>query len=60
MGNLFNLEEHPQIIETLKEALTKLIDQTELVDYRNPLLECEIKVDDGRIFKLVFERVDLD
>lgn len=60
MSNLFNLGEHPEIMETLNDAAKKLIEQTEKAGYINPELECELKVDDGRIFKLKFERVDLD
>ena len=60
MGNLYNLGEHPEIMGALNEAAKKLIEETEKAGYVNPDLECEFKVDDGRIFKLKFERVDLD
>lgn len=60
MSNLFNLSEHPAITEALNEAAIKLIQETKKAGYVNPKLDCELKVDDGRIFKLKFERVDLD
>lgn len=60
MSNLFNLGEHPEIMDTLNEAAKKLIEQTEKAGYVNPKIDCELKIDDGRIFKLNFERVDLD
>jgi hypothetical protein len=60
MSNLFNVGDHPQIMEALKEAVKNLIEETEKAGYKNPELDCELKVDDGRIFKLKFERIDLD
>jgi hypothetical protein len=60
MSNLFNLSEHPAITEALNEAAKKLIEETAKAGYVNPELDCELKVDDGRIFKLKFERVDLN
>ncbi len=59
MSNLFNLSDYPTIMDTINEAATKLIEETDKADFKNPLLECEIKVEDGRIYKIVFERIDL-
>lgn len=60
MGNLFNLGDHPGIMEALTQSAKTLIEETEKAGYVNPVLDCELKIDDGRIFKLTFERVDQD
>jgi DNA topoisomerase VI subunit B len=60
MSNLFNLSEYPALTDTINESVKNLIDETEKAGYINPQIECEIKIEDGRIYKLKFERIDLD
>ncbi len=59
MSNLFDLSEYPEITDTLQKAAIELIEQTEKAGFVNPIIETDVKVDDGRIFKLMFERIDL-
>lgn len=58
--NNFNLHEHPAVVDILGAAAKKLIEECDKSGYINPEFNCDLKIDDGRVFKLKFKRVDLD
>ena len=53
-----NIKDHPAVEKALVKSAKLLIDSTYQSGFEHPTLECTLDVEDGRRYKLTFERVD--
>ncbi len=60
MPELPSIEENFEIAKAINESFKTLLKAFDKEGYKNPDLNCKIMTEDGRIFKLNFERIDLD
>lgn len=54
------VEKEPEAVQILNDAIKRFIEYSEKCQFINPSFACEAKLEDGRIFQLKFERIDLD
>ena len=54
------IKEQKNVESAIHESAKILIEAIEKAGYKNPDIDCTLSVNDGRVFKLKFERVDAD
>lgn len=55
-----DLKDYPMLEDAINDTAKILIEATEKAGYINFDIDCIVSIDDGRIYKLKFERVDAD